>query len=117
MNDLTFSAREFITILGIAISWVLSFYTVKFKTAENTEAVKDIENRLDTKDKRIRNLEDERIRLESTYLTSSAAYKKFVSKEELKMLEEKIDMKITNIDNNTRQTLDLMKSFMLNGKG
>ncbi|MEA2098641.1 MAG: hypothetical protein U9P72_00765 [Campylobacterota bacterium] len=117
MNDLTFSTREFITILGIVISWVIAFYTVKFKTASNEEAVKKIATRLDLKDKRIRNLEDEKIRLESTYLTSSQAYKKFVSKEELKMLEEKIDMKITNIDNNTRQTLDLIRSFMLNTKG
>ncbi len=114
MNDLTFSAREFITIIGIVISWAIAFYTVKFKTAENTKAVKNIAIRLDLKDKRIRSLEDEKIRLESTYLTSSQAYKKFVSKEELKMLEEKIEMKITNIDNNTKQTLDLIKSFVMN---
>jgi len=114
MHDLIFSTREFITILGIAISWVISFYTVKFKTASNEIAVRKINKRLDLKDKRIRNLEDEKIRLESTYLTSSQAYKKFVSKEELKMLEEKIEMKITSIDNNTKQTLDLIKSFVMN---
>ena len=114
MNDLTFSAREFITILGIVISWVIAFYTVKLKTASNEKEVVKINNRLDIKDKRIRNLEDEKIRLESTYLTSSQAYKKFVSKEELKMLEEKIEMKITNIDNNTKQTLELIKSFVMN---
>jgi len=114
MNDLTFSTRELITIIGVIISWVLSFYTVKFKTASNEEAVGKINKRLDLKDKRIRNLEDETIRLENTYLTNSQAYKKFVSKEELKMLEEKIQMKITNIDNNTKQTLELIKSFVMN---
>ncbi len=114
--------------LLIALGSIISFFVItRSNTITNKNELETIkkalglfEDRLLKKDKRISNLEAEKIKfgeaLERTYMTSAKAYESFVEKiayeKELIRIEKNIETTVKNVEQNSEKTLKFLQDLL-----
>lgn len=98
--------KDGLAIITTVGGWIAFFVAIKYQSLSNAKSIDAIEKRLDEKNKRIRELEDSSGKM----LSVATAEKKFVTKRELELTLESINLKLDIVIKNQENFAKGMKN-------